>query len=434
MAQHGIVLGAGIAGLCAARVLADHCGSVTLLERDRLQDAAAPRDGVPQGSQNHGLLMRGREVLEALFPGLTDELLASGASSGDLCQIRRWMFGHRYRRFDSELKGITMTRPFLEAAIVRRLRADPRIRLMDGVEVTGPVIAGAAVTGVRAHAGGSDTEFAGSLVIDARGRAAPHAEWRQMLGCATPPVVATPTGTNYATEILRLPDPSRVGSGLIVADQNVKGGLIVLNVEGGLTLLTVGRAVEMDVPTDHDGIVAFAQSLAVPDAAELIRGAEAVSPVKRFRFVASTRRDFDTADRHPAGLIALGDAIASFNPIYGQGMSVAAIEAELLGGLLARGLDPADPALPGQFYAAIRGLIDQAWGPVQAEFGRFRMEREPDFKPAWGERFVYWYANKLHAACAKSQTVTRTFMRVQNLLETPRALFRPDVFLRVVTA
>jgi flavin-dependent dehydrogenase len=201
--SRAVVLGASLAGLMTARVLSETFDSVTLVDRDSLPDGPVPRRGVPQGWQSHGLHARGREVLEDLFPGLTDELVAHGASLGDVQADVTWVNdGHRLRRAVSGMQGIAFTRPLLEDRVRVRVRSLPGVTLRAPVDVLELTADGDRVTGVRLRergAHGDPETLAADLVVDATGRGSHSPVWLEELGYVTPDESAIDVGVGYTT-------------------------------------------------------------------------------------------------------------------------------------------------------------------------------------------------------------------------------------------
>ena len=207
--DHAVVLGASMGGLTAARVLADAYGRVTVVDRDLLPAPGVQRRGVPQGRHAHGLLARGREALEELFPGLTDELVARGALYGDIQLHGRWYNeGVRLRQAPSGLNSLSVSRPLLEGHVRRRLAAFPNVSIVDGCDVAGLVATPdrRRVTGVRMlrrGAGGPGQVLEADLVVDATGRGSRSPAWLAALGYEPPEQEAVRPRIAYASAVYR---------------------------------------------------------------------------------------------------------------------------------------------------------------------------------------------------------------------------------------
>ena len=215
--KHAIVVGAGMGGLLAARALADQFDEVTVLERDALPDSPDPRKGVAQGRHTHGLLDRGREVLEQLFPGFTEEIIAQGAVPADMVNDGLWFnYGVYLQNAPSNMIGLGVSRPTLEGFVRRRLVQLPNIRVRERRDVVEPVFdrGSGRVTGVRVHSrNGSDARetIEADLVVDTSGRGSSSLKWLDAFGFEKPPEEQIAVNLGYVTRFLRL-KPEHIGN------------------------------------------------------------------------------------------------------------------------------------------------------------------------------------------------------------------------------
>jgi 2-polyprenyl-6-methoxyphenol hydroxylase-like FAD-dependent oxidoreductase len=431
--DRAVVLGAGMAGLLAARGLADSYGQVTVIDRDELPETPMHRRGVPHGRHLHALAARGQQVLEELFPGLTAELVAHEAPIGDLLANGRLYFsGHRLRQADTGLVLLCASRPFLEGHVRARVRALPNVTLLDRCDVVGLATTpdGRRVTGPRVlrRADGSAEEVLGAdLVVDASGRGSRTPLWLDALGYPQPEREQVRIGLGYATRTYRLPPDALDGDLAILnaaTPQHPRiGALLVL--EGGRWMLTLGGILGDHPPTDPDGFLAFARSLQFPDIYEAIRDAEPLDDPVGFRFPASVRHRYERLGRFPDGLLVMGDAVASFNPIYGQGMSVAALEALTLRRHLERGAQPQ----PRSWFRDLARVVDVPWdmsagGDLAFPGVQGRRTRKL--------RMVSAYLARLHAAAAHDADLASAFVRVVGLVAPPQTLLRPGIAVGVL--
>lgn len=435
--RHAVVSGAGIAGLFAARVLADHFETVTLVERDALPTAAEPRRGVPQGNHVHLLLVGGRLIAEALFPGLGDELRAAGAVVLNGGRDLSWHHGGGWRvQHDSELVYLSMTRSLLESKLAARVRALANLSVIGGARVEGWRSDGQArVTGVRVaggDVGATGGEFVADLVVDATGRGSATPERLVELGFEAPYAELLPTRVAYASCMFRRPEGLDGRRAVVVSGSaGARRRGILFPVEGGRWLVTLVGFFGEPMPRDRDAFRAFARSLPVPDVYEAIREAEPVTSIASYRYAGNFRHRYEALDRLPEGLIVMGDAVCSFNPIYAQGMTVAAVEAELLGKALVRARDQGgiDPAFGRRWFQGLAPIIDAAWNGVSLEDLRF-----PELAPHRPTRVVplQWYMALVSRATHRSARVTNQFYRVINFLDPPGRLFRPRLMADVL--
>jgi len=429
--QHAVVIGGGLAGLLAARVLADHFERVTLIERDGVTTEAKPRKGVPQGHHVHGLLAKGKEILSQLFPDLIPALLAGGAVSGDMGRDFRWNhFGVWKVHFDSGIGCMLFTRPYLESQIAERIRRRPNVRILEAA------VEGLAfdpdhkrVTGVRVrpHASGSSVLTA-DLTIDASGRGSRTPQWLEDFGYGKPSESTVKVDVMYASRLYRPGPGTRDLRALLISPRAPdKKMAAIFAVEGNRWLVTLGGMHGVHPPTDEAGYLEFARSLAVPDVHQAIAAAEPLTPIATHNFHTNIRRHYDRLTPFPERLLVMGDAFCSFNPIYGQGMTVSAREALALDEALRERTDL--DRLHGRFYRKIVNIVDSAWGPTTGE--DFRHKEAVGERPT-GMALIHWYTGRIHERCAHDTALALAFYRVMHMIDPPVALFRPSVMARVL--
>ena len=431
-AGSAVVIGASVGGLLAARVLSDSYARVVVLDRDVLPDSATARRGVPQGRQLHVLLSRGKEALDELFPGLSADLNARGAPLVDLHDDVHWYNdGQRMRRAPSPLVAVGMSRPLLEDSLRARVAALPGVEIRSRVEVLGLTATadGSRITGVRLLPAGADSEqtLAADLVVDASGRGSRTPVWLAELGYPRPAEEQVRVGVTYVTRIYRR-EPHHL-DGLSGALTNAVPGSpragIVAAQEDGCYAVALSGMLGEEPPTDDAGMAAFADSLAAPQIGEVVRTAEPQGPPATMRFPVSTRRRYERLRRFPAGYLVMADALCSFNPIYGQGMTVAALEALLLRRLLATGADD----LARRFFAGAAKVIDGPWSIAVGTDLRFPEVVGPRSPKV---RFVNAYVHRLHVAAVADPVLGAAFLRVLNLVDPPTRLLAPPIVLRVL--
>jgi 2-polyprenyl-6-methoxyphenol hydroxylase-like FAD-dependent oxidoreductase len=425
--QHAIVIGGSMGGLVAARVLSDHFEQVTLLDRDTFPEVGQHRRGVPQSVHTHALLSSGRQVLEGFFPGLTSALIGLGAVEGDVLKDSRWFFeGGCMSKCATGLKGLLVSRPLLEGVVRQRLLA---IRNIEAIQdcVVENVAASAdrqRVTGVRLANGET---VPADLVIDSTGRASHSPAWLESMGFPKPQEERVEVGIGYTTRLFRRRLEHLNGDGAVVIPPTREGkrGGVMLAQEGDRWTVTLIAHFGNYAPVDLAGFIDYSKTLPAPYIHDVISRTEALCNGASARFPASLRKRYEKLDRFPAGFLVIGDAFCSFNPIYGQGMSVAAQQ----GVALQESLASKSGDLARDFYRRAAKVVDIPWSIAVGTDLRIPGTVGPRNA---GTNFVNWYIAKLHKAAHRDPEASLAFLKVANLLAPPASIMRPRIAMRVL--
>ncbi len=425
-----IVIGGSIAGLLAARVLSDTFGTVTIIERDHLPEGAETRKGTPQSRHGHGLLAGGYQIIERLLPGFGAELIANGALPCDVIGDARWYQAGGYKaKFKSGLAGILMSRPLIEAVIRRRVLALPNVEVVENsVQALRANPEQRRITGLWLATG---EELSADLVVDASGRGSRAPAWLAALGYAKPKEERVKIDVGYATRIFRR-RPTDLNGDLAAfiiptAPAQTRVGFMV-PMEGDRWIITLGGWLGDHAPTDGAGWIEFARSLPAPDIYEVIKDAEPLGEIVVHKVPANVRRRYEHVRQSPAGFVVMGDALCAFNPVYGQGMTVAAFEAQALEEVLTS--DPDLQDLHRRFFSRAAKIVDVPWSMATGE--DFRYPTVAGKRPA-GTAVLHRYLDGVHSVARYDEVVCRTFFDVANMLKAPSALFHPKLVWRVLT-
>ena len=422
--DRAVVLGGSMAGLLAARVLADSFGEVLVVDRDQLTGVTGYRRGVPHGRHAHGLVARGQQILEAQFPGLTRELIAAGVRPGDFSSDIRWYFnGRQLATAASGLVSVPATRPVLEFHVRRRVQAIPNVTFLERCDILGleTTADGSRVTGARLQRQVDGIEWIATadLVLDTTGRGSRTPAWLAELGYARPEEERVKIGLAYTTRHFQLEsDPFGADLAIIpVATPTHPRGAFFYRLPGddNRVELSLTGILGDHPPTDTDGFLDFVRSLPVPDIHRAVHRAQPLDDAVCFRFPASVRRHYEHLTRFPQGYLVMGDAVCSFNPVYGQGMTVAALESLTL----ARHLRTGEPPRARAFFHDLAADIDAPWElAAGSDLGYAGVQGHRTLKV----RMANAYMSRLQHAAVHDAGITNAFFRAAGLIDPPSAL------------
>jgi 2-polyprenyl-6-methoxyphenol hydroxylase-like FAD-dependent oxidoreductase len=445
---HAIVIGGSMTGLLAARVLSDYFDRVTIIERDKLPQGPEQRNGVPQARHVHQLLTSGKKILDDLFPGFDTDLDTAGALKA------RWgletaAYGAAgwACAFDSGITTRSISRVQLEWLVRRRIAQIPNITFMEETQVNGLLAApdNSRITGVRvesrtgAHEG---QELCGDLVVDASGRESHTPDWLNAMGYEKPAVTVVNSYVGYATRWYERPADTKFPWKILLVNSRPPDLLrqaALLEVEDGRWMCTLIGMNKDYPPTDEAGYLDFARSLLTPKVYEAIKDAQPLSPVYGYQRTANQQRHYERLKRMPENLIVMGDAACAFNPIYGQGMTVGAMEAMELDACLGelRGQNERQPDvrlnLSGMNLRFQKRLAKVLANPWQLATGEdLRYPGTEGARPNWLIRQSQKYVVQTFKALPHDTHLALDFLLVLNLEVPPTVLFKPRHIITVV--
>jgi 2-polyprenyl-6-methoxyphenol hydroxylase-like FAD-dependent oxidoreductase len=437
LGRQALVIGAGMSGLAAAGALANHFEQVTVLERDGLAHDPLPRPGTPQCRQLHGLLSGGLEAFCRIFPGLDRDLAAAGAVPIRVAaDLREELPGFDpFPRRDFGRVVYAASRPLLEHTVRRRALAHRNVAIRGHCRVLElvPSADRCNITGVRCQGThGSRETIAADLVVDASARGTLTLAALDAMGRARPRETTLGVDIGYATATFELPERRHDWKAVLTfpsAPSDARSGFL-LAVEENRWMACVAELHCARPPLDLAEFLDAARRLRTRTIHDAIRNAKPAGSPQRFGLPESSWRHYETVVDFPQGLIPIGDAICRFNPVYAQGMSVAAREASILADLLRRRAGDGEgmAGLPQDYLAEVQPWIAGAWSmsaTPDLAYPETRGERPADL-----ERMLA-FVSALHRIAARDPAVHELLAAVRHLARPNAALQEPGLADRV---
>jgi 2-polyprenyl-6-methoxyphenol hydroxylase-like FAD-dependent oxidoreductase len=427
-------------------VLSDYFENVTVCERDRYPDYAQHRPGVPQSPHLHGLLARGLEIVEELFPGIRSALIASGAielnAGTDFAWLMRAGWGVRY---PNGSKLLSFTRPLIDWHIRERVRRIPNVKILDTCDVLGLIPGpGCSISGVRARFRAAATraaiELHADLVVDASGRRSRAPEWLADFGAGAVEETVVDASIGYASRVYKRPkgfESDWKAILLQIAPPQHTRGALMFPIEGDKWLVTLNGGGGDYPPSDPDGFVEFARSLRDPIVYDAIKGAQPLTNPVGFRNTENRLRHYERLQNMPDRFVVTGDGVCAFNPIYGQGMTVAmlgtlalreCLEAGARRRTWTNGLDGFSKLAQSEL-AKVNGV---SWMLATGEDYRYPNVDGPPAPLA--TKVMHKYVDRIAVLNTRDPKVRRLWSDVLMMIEPPTALFRPSVLAKVLFA
>jgi 2-polyprenyl-6-methoxyphenol hydroxylase-like FAD-dependent oxidoreductase len=433
-----IVVGGSIAGLLAARAVSEFATDVSIVERDVPPAVAAPRKGVPQGRHVHGVLASGLDVLKDLFPDILVDLTSDGARVADTGDDVRWFNNGSWRlRCNCGVTSCVLTRPLLELHIRKRVEKILNVKQLCGHSVTGLEMdqTKSRITGVRIEGtSGTEKVLPADLVVDCSGRGSKTPSWLEALGLSKPQTTMVTVNIGYSTAFFHVPDKTGLDwQAMLILSQPPKGTRLgaCFFVESGELQVTLGGQFRDYPPDNEPGFLEFAATLETPELFRTIQHAIPASPISTYRFPAHLRHHYERLRNGPSNLLVLGDALCSFNPIYGQGMSVAALEARVLHRCLADTSSHigGTSELRNRYFQEVSRVVNAAWTMAT---GADLAYPQAEGKRPFGQAVILGYLGQIIALSCCDKRVLTVWNQVTNMQKPLSALFSPSIAARVM--
>ena len=422
-----IVIGASLSGLLAAAGIAGHDRPVLVLDRDAAPADGTARPGVPQGRQPHVLLRRGLLALQDLLPELRSALLARGAvplDTGDLAwrDVAGWSL-----HGEPAHEILSMTRPLLEAVVAEQVSALPGVTIRRGGTVSG-----LRRVGRRWQAQLDDgSTLTADVVVDASGRSSRLPHWLAGMGVGPAQETVVDARLGYSCRLYADgPDPRKLAGVVVLSDPALPKGGIGLPVENGGWIIAATGIGDCRPPRDETEFDAFLTGLRDPALADLAASCTGGGPVAVHRQTSNRRRAYDRVPGWPAGLLPVGDAMCAFNPVYGQGITVAALQATILRREFSTGFDPADRVATRKLLSRLTATTSLPWAMAVGEDLRF--PTTPGAQDILQQVTGAWARQVGRLGVHGDRRATRTLSTTYHLMGSPLAMFDPRLVLSAV--
>lgn len=438
LGKQAVVLGGSIAGLSAARVLSPYFERVVVIERDEQPTHTGPRKAVPQGYHAHALLKAGENVMEELFPGVMKDIERAGGMRLDFSKDVRWFHGGYWKmRYESGFQIAVQSRPLLEQKIRTRVEALGNVAFYYGYEVEAPLTSAdnSRIIGVTAQLMADRSqklEIDSDLLIDASGRGSKTPQWLATLGYAAPAETRLKINLTYSTRVYQAPENANYDfKAMIINPQApaIRRAGYIFPMEGNKYMVTLAGYSGDTTPRDNESFVEFTRTLARPEVYETLKSMTPLTDVKVFNVPHTARRHYEKLSRIPAGLLVMGDAMCAFDPVFGQGMSAAALEALALGKMLAKETAQSFPTLGKRFQKKAAQIVEVPWMLASSE--DFRFPQTEGYKSPIIP-VLHWYTNHIFALSATDKEIFDAFRQAMHLLAGPQVLFKPTIVFKVL--
>ncbi|MED3536910.1 FAD/NAD(P)-binding protein [Bacillus toyonensis] len=435
MFNKAIVIGGSMAGKFAAKALSTSFKEVIILEVGDKWDGKASRKRVPQSDHPHVLLKGGEKAIEELFPTITNELIEAGSIINNFTRDLKWhQFGLWKQPFIGEVHMIQQSRPLLEWHIQKRIDQVSNITITYKTLVNGLLVDGKLnkVCGVKVKylETGMQEEVYADIVVDASGFGSKSMEWLREYEIEVQEEKVR-IDLFYTTRMFQLKENEELDCCNMLMSPSFPEnpyGVLIQTIEDNRYFVTFSGYANEKAPQTDNEFYDFAENLSIPNVTEFLNKAEGITDIKTYKIPYQVRRRFDLVNNVPEGLLVVGDAQCRFDPVFGQGVSVAAMEAHQLQ-LLLQSRKQLDKTFTQQFYKKTADIIETPWDMTTTEISRHpQLKRELTTK----QKFQLWYTKQIYRLSASDSDVYIRLVRVMNLIRSPFHLFHPKVLLAVL--
>jgi 2-polyprenyl-6-methoxyphenol hydroxylase-like FAD-dependent oxidoreductase len=438
--EKAIIIGGGISGKLAARVLSDFFEEVLILERDQEAEGPFPRKGARQGEHLHALLHAGQYGLEELFPGITEKFHQSGAVKINSTKDLAWFHHGAWKlRYDGGYTTTLQTRPHLEWHMNQYIKDIPNVTVLFNKEVKDYIyqaddnrIYGVEVKDLK---DGAAITLTADLIVDASGSSSISAAWFKKAGVQIP-IEKVDIGLSYVSQMFQLTESQSRDWTIKLVYPNPpleKIGGTISKVENNRYMVTVigyqNEIQEKEVLKSEGGFRELTKRLPKLDIYEEITSAVPLTNISVYRVPQITWKRFEKMKELPKGLLLIGDTVCRIDPVFGQGMSIAVIEALALQEVFKSNQDSFQSKITS-FHKKVSRIIKPIWEMVIAE--DFRYPGVTGKKP-FALSIRQWYAKRIFLLSAQSEEVYDSFIKVMNLTRPMEYLFRVPVVARVLS-
>jgi 2-polyprenyl-6-methoxyphenol hydroxylase-like FAD-dependent oxidoreductase len=437
--NQAIVMGGSIAGLMVARVLSDHFKEVIVIEKDEILANPQTRKGTPHSGHFHSLWKKGETIIADYFPGIFTDLTAEGVVCLNLgTQVATFGNNSWKPKFaDPNLTIYSVSRTLLESKIRERVKAISNVKFLDDCEIKGFLTDQNHITGLEINRHNATETLKADLVVDATGRGSRTPQWLEMLGYPQIEEETVKINVGYATRYFTPPENFKADWQMMLITfhppVNKRFGALY-PLEGNRWGVTLGGMHKDYPPTDDEGFLEFAKSLPTSALYEAIKNATPLTPVISHKLPSNLWRHYEKMERFPEGLLVTGDAVCSFNPIYGQGMSVSAMDALSLDLVLQKqAKQPGTGNLNGLaklFQKQVAKNISNAWRGATGTDLRYP---ETEGKRTKVTAFFQWYNGRVQRLSNNNVYARKKMARVTSMAASPFSLFAPPLLIKVLT-